>query len=63
MGDGELQEGQNWEALMYAAAKGVDNIIAAVDLNGKQIDGCYRLKSYHMGDVAIKNSKPLVGRF
>jgi transketolase len=39
MGDGELQEGQNWEAIMYAAAKGVDNIIATVDLNGKQIDG------------------------
>ena len=39
MGDGELQEGQNWEAIMYAAAKGVDNLIATVDLNGKQIDG------------------------
>ena len=39
MGDGELQEGQNWEALMFAAAKGVDNIIATIDLNGKQIDG------------------------
>ena len=39
MGDGELQEGQNWEALMYAAAKGVDNVIATIDLNGKQIDG------------------------
>ena len=39
MGDGELQEGQNWEALMYAAANKVDNIIATVDLNGKQIDG------------------------
>ena len=39
MGDGELQEGQNWEALMFAAAKKVDNIIATVDLNGKQIDG------------------------
>jgi len=39
MGDGELQEGQNWEALMFAAAKGVDNLIATVDLNGKQIDG------------------------
>lgn len=38
-GDGELQEGQNWEAIMYAAAKKVDNIIATVDLNGKQIDG------------------------
>lgn len=38
-GDGELQEGQNWEAIMYASAKGVDNLIATVDLNGKQIDG------------------------
>lgn len=38
-GDGELQEGQNWEAIMYAAAYKVDNIIATVDLNGKQIDG------------------------
>lgn len=39
MGDGELQEGQNWEALMYAAANKIDNLIATVDLNGKQIDG------------------------
>jgi transketolase len=39
MGDGELQEGQNWEAIMYAAANKVDNIIATVDLNGQQIDG------------------------
>ena len=39
MGDGELQEGQNWEAIMYAAANKVDNLIATVDLNGKQIDG------------------------
>lgn len=39
MGDGELQEGQNWEAIMYASAKKVDNIIATVDLNGQQIDG------------------------
>ena len=38
-GDGELQEGQIWEAVMYAAAKKVDNIIATVDYNGKQIDG------------------------
>jgi len=38
-GDGELQEGQNWEAMMYAAAKKVDNLIATIDLNGKQIDG------------------------
>lgn len=38
-GDGELQEGQIWEAVMYAAAKKVDNIIATVDYNGQQIDG------------------------
>lgn len=39
LGDGELQEGQNWEAMMYASANKVDNLIATVDLNGKQIDG------------------------
>jgi len=38
-GDGELQEGQNWEALMFGAAKKVDNIIVTVDFNGQQIDG------------------------
>ncbi len=38
-GDGELQEGQIWEALMYGSAKKVDNIIATVDYNGRQIDG------------------------
>ncbi|HUH46995.1 MAG TPA: transketolase [Arenibacter sp.] len=38
-GDGELQEGQNWEAIMYAAAKKVDNIISTIDYNGQQIDG------------------------
>jgi transketolase len=38
-GDGELQEGQNWEAIMYASAKKVDNLIATVDYNGQQIDG------------------------
>lgn len=38
-GDGELQEGQNWEAIMYAAANKVDNLIATVDRNGQQIDG------------------------
>jgi len=38
-GDGELQEGQNWEAIMYASAKKIDNLIATIDLNGKQIDG------------------------
>jgi len=39
MGDGELQEGQVWEAAMFAAANKVDNLIAAIDYNGKQIDG------------------------
>ena len=38
-GDGELQEGQVWEAVMFAGAKQVDNLIAVVDFNGKQIDG------------------------
>ncbi|MBO3117854.1 transketolase [Winogradskyella sp. DF17] len=38
-GDGELQEGQNWEAIMYAAGNNIDNLIATVDLNGQQIDG------------------------
>jgi len=38
-GDGELQEGQIWEAAMYAAANKIDNYIATVDYNGRQIDG------------------------
>ena len=38
-GDGELQEGQNWEAFMYASANNVDNIVVTVDYNGQQIDG------------------------
>jgi transketolase len=38
-GDGELQEGQIWEAAMYASAKKIDNLICTVDLNGQQIDG------------------------
>ncbi|MBA2610384.1 MAG: transketolase [Bacteroidetes bacterium] len=38
-GDGELQEGQIWEAAMYAAANKVDNLISTVDYNGRQIDG------------------------
>lgn len=38
-GDGELQEGQIWEAVMFAGAKKVDNLIVTVDYNGKQIDG------------------------
>ncbi len=38
-GDGELQEGQVWEALMYASANSIDNLIATIDYNKKQIDG------------------------
>jgi transketolase len=38
-GDGELQEGQIWESAMYASGKKIDNLIATIDLNGKQIDG------------------------
>lgn len=38
-GDGELQEGQNWEAIMYAAGNKIDNLIVTIDLNGQQIDG------------------------
>ncbi len=39
LGDGELEEGQNWEAIMFAGSKGVDNLIATIDVNGQQIDG------------------------
>lgn len=53
VGDGELQEGQNWEALMYAAGNGVDNLIATVDLNGKQIDGTTE-EVLSLGDVRKK---------
>jgi transketolase len=53
MGDGELQEGQNWEAIMFAAGKKVDNLIATVDLNGKQIDGKTD-DVLPMGDIGAK---------
>lgn len=52
-GDGELQEGQIWEAAMYAAAKKVDNIIATVDYNGRQIDGDVE-DVLSLGDLAQK---------
>lgn len=52
-GDGELQEGQNWEAIMYASAKNVDNIIATVDLNGQQIDGS-TTDVLNMGNIKAK---------
>jgi len=53
LGDGELQEGQNWEAIMYAAGKKVDNRIATIDLNEKQIDGPTN-EVMPMGDLSSK---------
>ncbi len=53
MGDGELQEGQNWEAFMYASAKRVDNLVAVVDYNKKQIDGPMP-EVLDLGDLAGK---------
>lgn len=55
LGDGELQEGQNWEAAMFASANKVDNIIATVDLNGKQIDGSTD-EVLNLGDLNSKFS-------
>ncbi len=52
-GDGELQEGQIWEAAMFAAAKKVDNIIATVDYNGAQIDGPVE-EVVSLGDLKAK---------
>ena len=52
-GDGELQEGQIWEAVLYAGGKKVDNIIAAIDANGQQIDGPTD-GVLPMGDLASK---------
>jgi transketolase len=52
-GDGELQEGQNWEAIMYASAKKVDNLIATIDVNGKQIDGTTD-EVLNMGSLSAK---------
>ena len=53
LGDGELQEGQNWEAIIYAAGKKVDNLIATIDLNEKQIDGPTDVVM-PMGDISAK---------
>ena len=52
-GDGELQEGQIWEAAMFAAAQKVDNIISTVDCNGRQIDGDVE-DVLDLGDLAGK---------
>ena len=52
-GDGELQEGQVWEAFMYASAKKVDNLIATIDYNKKQIDGSLE-EVLPMGNLTAK---------
>ncbi|MGV3657937.1 MAG: transketolase [Chitinophagaceae bacterium] len=52
-GDGELQEGQNWEAIMFAPANNVDNLIATIDWNGQQIDGP-TYKVLDLGDIKAK---------
>lgn len=52
-GDGELQEGQNWEAIMYAAGNNVDNLIVTIDLNGQQIDGATK-NVLPMGNLRAK---------
>ena len=52
-GDGELDEGQNWEAIMFAAAKGVDNLISTIDYNGQQIDGSTK-KVMDLGNLKAK---------
>ena len=53
MGDGELEEGQVWEAVMFGAGKKVDNVIAFVDFNGQQIDGPVE-KVMPQGDLKAK---------
>lgn len=52
-GDGELEEGQNWEAIMFAAHHKVDNLISTVDWNGQQIDGPTK-KVMDLGDLPAK---------
>ncbi len=52
-GDGELQEGQNWEAIMFAPANNVDNLVATIDWNGQQIDGP-TYKVLDLGDIKGK---------
>jgi transketolase len=52
-GDGELQEGQIWEAAMYAAARKVDNIVSTIDYNGRQIDGDVK-DVLDLGDLPAK---------
>ena len=52
-GDGELEEGQIWEAAMFAGAKKVDNLVSVVDCNGLQIDGAVK-DVMDLGDLRAK---------
>jgi transketolase len=52
-GDGELQEGQIWEAAMFASAKNVDNLISTIDVNGQQIDGSTK-QVLDLGNLRLK---------
>lgn len=52
-GDGELEEGQNWEAILFAAHNKVDNLIATIDFNGQQIDGSTK-QVLNLGDIKQK---------
>jgi transketolase len=54
MGDGEIQEGQNWEAFMFAAHHKVDNLIVTIDYNGQQIDGSVKDIMGLGDDIALK---------
>ena len=54
-GDGELEEGQNWEAIMFAGSKKVDNLISTIDWNGQQIDGTTE-KVMSLGNLHAKFS-------
>ena len=60
-GDGELQEGQIWEATMYASGNKVDNLICTIDYNQKQIDGSLD-EVLPMGNIVI-NLKHLIGKY
>jgi transketolase len=54
MGDGEIEEGQNWEAFMFAAHQKIDNLIVTIDLNGQQIDGSTKEVMGLGSDIADK---------
>jgi transketolase len=54
MGDGEIEEGQNWEALMFAAHQKIDNLIVTIDYNGQQIDGSTKEVMGLGDDIATK---------